>query len=87
MSRCENRGICSFYDRSSGVLSAETVAMLNAYCKSDKEHCARYLVKRKVFEGFTLPGDLNLDKVGRHLEKMAPTEHARARKIIDRMVM
>jgi hypothetical protein len=61
--------------------------MLNAYCKSDKEHCARYLVKRKVFEGYTLPGDLNLDKVGRQLEKMAPTEHARARRLIDSMVM
>lgn len=87
MSRCENRGICSFYDRSSGALSAETLAMLNAYCKSDKEHCARYLVKRKLFDGYTLPGDLNLDKVGRKLEKMIPTEHAMARKLIGRMVM
>lgn len=79
--------ICSFYEMRSGMLSAEKVAMLNAYCKSDKEHCARYLVKRKVIEGYFLPGDQKLDKVGKYLENMYPTDHSRARNIIGRMVM
>jgi len=87
MSRCENLGICSFYDRSAGAISAEVLALVNSYCKSDKEHCAMYQVKKKVFEGYSLPDDLNLDKVGRYLTNMAPTDHARARNIIDRMVI
>lgn len=87
MSRCENSGICSFYDRSSGAASAEMLALVNSYCKSDKEHCAMYLVKKKVFEGYALPDDQNLDEVGRYLTDMAPTDHARARNIINRMVM
>jgi len=85
MSRCENSGICSFYDRNSGAVSAEVLALVNSYCKSDKEHCAMYLVKKKVFEGYVLPDDQNLDEVGRYLMEMAPTDHARARKIIGMM--
>jgi hypothetical protein len=87
MSRCENTGICSFFQNAKQGAWPEALAeMKDRYCKRDKEGCARYHVKRKIFQGYSLPGDNALDLIGKYLMDLGPEDHDRARQLISLMV-
>jgi len=86
MSRCENSGTCTFFDSGTMAVSAEMAALRDCYCRDDKEHCARYLVKKRISQGYFLPEDQSLDQVGRYLMDMRPTDHQMARQLIGMMV-
>lgn len=86
MTGCEISGMCSFFDGSSGAMPESTTALRSRYCKGDKLSCARYMVKKKLFEGYSLPGDHALDMVGKYLTELHPEDMQRAKQIIGLMV-
>lgn len=87
MSRCENTGICSFFQNAKqGAWPEPLASMRDRYCKGDKEDCARYHVKKRIFEGYSLPGDNDLDMIGKYLMDLKPDDHERADQIISLMV-
>lgn len=88
MARCENTGICSFYQDTarSKPMTRALMSMRDKYCKGDKQKCARYLLKKKIFQGYTLPDDHNLDEVGKILMDLRPDDHEHVRRIISLMV-
>ena len=87
MSRCENTGICSLFQNAGTERWPESLEGLrDRYCNGSKEDCARYLVKKRIFEGYSLPGDNDLDMIGKYLMDMRPDDHDRANQIMSLMV-
>ncbi len=84
--RCENRDICCFIQRELDRMSVMADGILRRYCNSDKEGCARYMVKKMIMSGYTLPDDHSLDRVGMLLTDLHPSDTYSAKEMIGLMV-
>ena len=86
MSRCESSGSCSFFTNEMGGMPSLVRVMKRQYCETDKEHCARNMVKQMLYQGYTLPDEAELRELENEISGMFPNAHTKARAIIDRMV-
>lgn len=86
MQSCENMDICCYIENVLEGRAAMRRKVMRQYCEGGKSQCARYMVKRKILEGYMLPEDECLDEVGRMLGTLRPTETAKARRMVARMV-
>jgi len=83
---CENRDICCFIQRELESMSVMADGILRRYCNGSKEKCARYMVKRMILRGYTLPDDHALDRVGILLTDLHPSDTDSAKEMIGVMV-
>ena len=86
MSRCESSGECSFFQNEMGQMPSLVKVMKRRYCDTDKERCARYMIKQKMQKGFTFSDDSVLDEVERDMGQMYPNDMEKATRIIEMMV-
>lgn len=84
--RCENRDICCFIQRELEMKSVMADGILRRYCNSDREKCARYMVKKMILAGYSLPDDHSLDRVGMLLTDLHPSDTDSAMEMIGIMV-
>ena len=86
MSMCESSGECSFFKNEMGQMPSLVKVMKRRYCESDKERCARYMIKQKMHQGYTFTDDSVLDKIEADLGTMYPNDQEKATRIIEMMV-
>lgn len=86
MPGCEKKDVCSFFLNEMGNKPSLARTMRGRYCESDKQSCARYMIKAMLLKGYYLPDDQILDKVGQHLVNLYPNDTKRAKEIIGMMV-
>jgi hypothetical protein len=60
-------------------------AMRRRYCESDKEHCARYMIKQMLNRGYTLRDEEALAGFEGDLGNMYPNDLLKAKRIISQM--
>lgn len=87
MSRCENSGVCSFFQNNMGAMPSLVRRMKEMYCEKEKEHCARYMVKAMVLKGYTLPENADTERMENMLRTLFPNDMVKAREVINSMVL
>lgn len=86
MGECESHKSCSFFMNELGAMPSLVKRLSALYCKNDKERCARYMIKKKVHEGYTLPEGPLGEELENKLQGLYPNDLARAREVISHMV-
>lgn len=84
--RCEDRDTCCFIKRELEAMSVVADAILRRYCESDRDRCARYMVKKMIMSGYAVPDDQTLENVGMLLTDLHPSDTDSAKEIIGIMV-
>ena len=82
---CENSNFCSYNMNNLDSRSERVLAMKSKYCMGESQQCALSYVICRISQGYILPDDHSLDKVGGLLMEMTPTDHTRARSLIKSM--
>lgn len=86
MSRCGNTDICGYFQVRAGTDGQLKEQVMKKFCLSNREQCALYMVKSRIFSGYSLPEDHVLDEIGRLLGELNPDDRKGAERIIKRMV-
>jgi len=84
--RCEDKAICCFIQREFELQSVMAHGISSRYCDSDKDKCARYMVKSMIMRGYTLPNEQELDSMGCLLIDLHPSDTDGAMELIGLMV-
>jgi len=85
MSICESKDQCSFFTNEMDNTPSLVRVMRRRYCESDKEHCARYMIKQMLYKGYTLRDEKVLSELERDLSAMYPNDLYKAQSIIRQM--
>lgn len=87
MGRCESYGTCSFFQNEMGAMPSMIRRLATLYCNNDKERCARYMIKKKAMQGYTLPEGRRGEELEKILDGLYPNDLARAKEVISQMVI
>jgi len=82
MSECESREHCSFFMNEMGNSPSLVRLMRRRYCDSDKEHCARYMIKSMLYKGYTPKDDGAVSALEHEVNRMYPNDLQKAHDII-----
>jgi hypothetical protein len=79
---CERAEYCMFFQ---GVLS-EMPSIANRlreeFCASDKTGCARYMIHKKLREGYAPSDEVTMVKISREMQSLFPDDSYKANRII-----
>lgn len=86
MKSCENKDICCYFSNVLMDSLSEREQLESKYCNANKHKCARYVIKKRVMQGYMLPDDHDLDRVGKLLSDLRPEDMGIANRIVNLMV-
>jgi hypothetical protein len=79
---CERADYCMFFN---GVLS-EMPSIANRlreeFCAGDKSKCARYMIHKKLQEGYAPSDEVTMVKISREMQCLFPDDNYKAERII-----
>jgi len=84
--RCENKDICCFVRKELAMVPLMSSGARRRFCKREKEGCARYMVRRMIMDGYTLPDEPAVDRIGGLLVDLHPGDTDSARELMGIMV-
>ncbi len=79
---CERSEYCSFFTNQLSDLPSETEELRKTFCRMNKLACARYMVHKKLREGFAPRDEAALSYMDREMQGMYPHDIIRATRII-----
>lgn len=86
MERCETTEVCSFFNNKLKAMPSITKRLKQEYCEHNKSSCARYMIKKKLRQGYSVMDEQVLITMEQSLSTMFPNDTAKAEEIIRQMV-
>ena len=86
MQGCEKKDNCVFFAGTLKGMPSISNRLKKQYCMDDKDSCARYMVHKKLMNGFAPKDDSAMSFIDMEMKTMFPNETPKAEKIIALMV-
>jgi len=93
MVRCEFFDSCSFFSEKMKGLPSIVSMMREIFCDTDNQGCARYKLRKKILEGYTLPedntlhlGDTFVGNLEAMIENLYPNDHEKLERILMHLI-
>jgi len=93
MVKCEYVDNCSFFNEKMKGLPSVVTMMKEIFCEKDNQGCARYQLRKKILEGYTLPeddtlhmGETFVGNLEAMIENLYPNDHEKLQRIMIHLI-